>query len=133
MIVIIICPNPATEIMLRRWFLSRFLQQFLPTLFSTDYGPIINTFYLQQVLVHVRGKKIAYFLHTYLEINQELVGKVSSHNDSRASTSGNQSSSKQSSTSAAAGGGATRSGTMPGMDLPIFTEEFLEHNKSKYK
>ena len=50
------------------------------------------------------------------------------------STSGNQSSSKQSSTSAAAGGGtATRSGTMPGMDLPIFTEEFLEHNKSKYR
>lgn len=48
-IVIIICPNPATEIMLRRWFLSRFLQPFLPTLFSTDYGPIINTFYLQQV------------------------------------------------------------------------------------
>ena len=78
------------------------------------------------------GVKKLHTFHTHLEINQELAGKVSSQNNSHASTSGNQSSSKQSSTSAA-GGGATRSGTMPGMDLPIFTEEFLEHNKSKYK
>ena len=96
-------------------------------------GQLSTLFIFNKSLCISWVNKLAYFLHTHLELNQELAGKVASQNDSHASTSGNQSSSKQSSTSAAAGGGATRSGTMPGMDLPIFTEEFLEHNKSKYR